>query len=74
MVDESHSVEEIIKNLRVCFQCGTCAGACPVFRIDPKRNPALALYDIGGYENAETKLFENHIKKGDVVLDVHTAF
>ncbi len=38
--------------------------------IDPKRNPAIALYDIGGYENAETQLFERHIKDGDVVLDL----
>lgn len=38
--------------------------------IDPKRNPAIALYDIGGYENAETKLFESHINEGDVVIDL----
>jgi len=38
--------------------------------IDPKRNPAIALYDIGGYENAETELFESHIREGDVVLDL----
>ncbi len=38
--------------------------------IDPKRNPAIALYDIGGYENVETQLFESHIKEGDVVLDL----
>ena len=38
--------------------------------IDPKRNPTIALYDIGGYENAETELFESHIKEGDVVMDI----
>ncbi len=38
--------------------------------INPKRNPAIALYDIGGYENVETQLFESHIKEGDVVLDL----
>ncbi|PIN67680.1 MAG: hypothetical protein COV98_01990 [Candidatus Altarchaeum sp. CG12_big_fil_rev_8_21_14_0_65_33_22] len=38
--------------------------------IDTKRNPAIALYDIGGYENAETELFESHIKEGDVVMDI----
>jgi len=38
--------------------------------LDPKRNPALAFYDIGGYENTETELFEECIKKGDVVLDL----
>ncbi|MDI6729966.1 MAG: hypothetical protein QMD06_00260 [Candidatus Altarchaeum sp.] len=38
--------------------------------IDPKRNPTIALYDIGGYEPAETELFESHIKEGDVVLDL----
>ncbi|CEG11098.1 Methyltransferase FkbM (fragment) [groundwater metagenome] len=38
--------------------------------IDPKRDPVIALYDIGGYENAETQLFESRIKEGDVVLDI----
>ncbi|PKP57304.1 MAG: hypothetical protein CVT88_09110 [Candidatus Altiarchaeales archaeon HGW-Altiarchaeales-1] len=38
--------------------------------IDPKRNPAIALYEIGGYENAETELFESQINEGDVVIDI----
>jgi len=42
---------------------------CKIY-IDPRRNPALALYDIGGYENTETELFEKCIKKGDVVIDL----
>lgn len=25
--------------LRPCFQCGTCSGGCPVFQVDPLRNP-----------------------------------
>lgn len=38
--------------------------------IDPKMAPGFALYDILGYENGETKLFENHINEGDVVIDI----
>lgn len=38
--------------------------------INPGRNPAIAFYDIRGYEETETNLFESYIKEGDVVLDL----
>ncbi|MCK5850391.1 MAG: 4Fe-4S dicluster domain-containing protein [Kiritimatiellae bacterium] len=27
------------ENIKKCFSCGTCTGACPVFRVESKYNP-----------------------------------
>lgn len=40
---EVSKVQEELKKLfdivKLCYQCGTCAGGCPVFRVYPEFNP-----------------------------------
>lgn len=38
--------------------------------VDTKRHIAIAFYDIVGFENAETEIFERYVRKGDVVVDL----
>ena len=33
----------ILPFARVCYQCSTCAGGCPVFRNNPEMNPRLII-------------------------------
>lgn len=32
-------LQEIKQQLQVCFSCGTCTGSCPIFRVNPDKNP-----------------------------------
>ncbi|MHA2272037.1 MAG: 4Fe-4S dicluster domain-containing protein [Candidatus Hodarchaeales archaeon] len=34
-------LDTIFSLIRPCYQCGTCAGGCPVFRNNPEMNPRL---------------------------------
>ncbi|MFW9991437.1 MAG: 4Fe-4S dicluster domain-containing protein [Candidatus Odinarchaeota archaeon] len=51
-------LDEILADLRPCFQCGTCSGGCPIFMVDPQRNPRvtvekLLLGDTGVLEDSD---------------------
>ncbi|MFX0096043.1 MAG: 4Fe-4S dicluster domain-containing protein [Candidatus Hodarchaeota archaeon] len=39
----TESMEEVIHSLRLCYQCGTCSGGCPVFRADSEKNPRVLI-------------------------------
>ena len=36
-------MDRILSLARVCYQCSTCAGGCPVFRNSPEMNPRLII-------------------------------
>ena len=36
-------LDRILSLVRVCYQCSTCAGGCPVFRNSPEMNPRLII-------------------------------
>lgn len=36
-------LKDILLALRPCFQCGTCSGGCPVFLVDPEKNPRATI-------------------------------
>ncbi|MHA2245734.1 MAG: 4Fe-4S dicluster domain-containing protein [Candidatus Hodarchaeales archaeon] len=36
-------LDRILSLARVCYQCSTCAGGCPVFRNSPEMNPRLII-------------------------------
>ncbi|UCH31610.1 MAG: 4Fe-4S dicluster domain-containing protein [Candidatus Bathyarchaeota archaeon] len=37
------SMDKIVCQIRPCYQCGTCAGGCPVFRNNPDLNPRMLI-------------------------------
>ena len=44
MSENLKNIEDRILSLaRVCYQCSTCAGGCPVFRNNPEMNPRLII-------------------------------
>ena len=36
-------LERVVKAVRLCYQCGTCAGGCPVFRNNQDMNPRIVV-------------------------------
>ena len=40
------SESEIGKTVNYCYQCGTCSGICPSFRVNSKFNPRRIVEDI----------------------------
>lgn len=38
-----NTIDRILSLARVCYQCSTCAGSCPVFRNNPDMNPRLII-------------------------------
>ena len=38
-----NTLDRILSLARVCYQCSTCAGGCPVFRNSPEMNPRLII-------------------------------
>ena len=36
-------LKDILLALRPCFQCGTCSGGCPVFLVNPEKNPRVTV-------------------------------
>jgi len=40
------SQTEIGKTINYCYQCGTCAGICPAFRVNSNYNPRRLVEDI----------------------------
>ncbi|MFX0174523.1 MAG: 4Fe-4S dicluster domain-containing protein [Candidatus Hodarchaeota archaeon] len=41
-----NTLDSIISHARICYQCSTCAGGCPVFRNNPEMNPRLIMEKI----------------------------
>ncbi|MFX1511596.1 MAG: 4Fe-4S dicluster domain-containing protein [Promethearchaeota archaeon] len=39
-------LEEIARSCRLCYQCGTCAAGCPVFRVRNDKNPRLLVEQL----------------------------
>ncbi|MFX1511793.1 MAG: 4Fe-4S dicluster domain-containing protein [Promethearchaeota archaeon] len=40
---EKKILEQVHSQIKVCYQCSTCAGGCPVFRNNPEMNPRLVI-------------------------------
>ncbi|MFX1512084.1 MAG: 4Fe-4S dicluster domain-containing protein [Promethearchaeota archaeon] len=40
-VEINQALNELAKSVRLCYQCGTCAAGCPVFRVRNDKNPRL---------------------------------
>ncbi|MFX1533229.1 MAG: 4Fe-4S dicluster domain-containing protein [Promethearchaeota archaeon] len=57
----TESIEEIITNLRACYQCGTCAGGCPVFRADSGKNPRILIEKMLLGEDVEHLLEDERV-------------
>ncbi|MFX1533971.1 MAG: 4Fe-4S dicluster domain-containing protein [Promethearchaeota archaeon] len=57
----TESIEEIVTNLRACYQCGTCAGGCPVFRVDSDKNPRILIEKMLLGEDVEHLLEDERV-------------
>ncbi len=40
------SFETIVSMLETCYQCGTCAASCPVFRANNTKNPRKFIQEV----------------------------
>ena len=40
---QKNILDRILSLARICYQCSTCAGGCPVFRNNPEMNPRLII-------------------------------
>ena len=55
------SIKEILKKVRRCYQCGTCAGGCPIFQVDHEHNPRLLIEKMLLSDNPEELLMDDRI-------------
>ncbi|MFW9856879.1 MAG: 4Fe-4S dicluster domain-containing protein, partial [Candidatus Thorarchaeota archaeon] len=52
-------INEIKNQLQVCFSCGTCSGSCPIFRVNPEKNPRRFIRAVLDSSNSDISVLEN---------------